>query len=405
MRYKYKAVKSNGERYEGILESANKFNLYNEIKAEGNMLISAEELSRFTFRTHFYQIFSFLGGVSNFKKINFAKNLSSMIKAGLPLSRALSVIERQTKNTRFRQIVEGVNLEIKKGRTLSEALKNYPNIFSNLFISMTKAGEESGGLSDSLTNVAIQMDKIYRLQKKVRGAMVYPTVIIIVMITIGILMFIFVLPQITTTFKDLNTELPRSTKIIIFISDFLTQYWLLAITFIIAFIFAIYFSLKTKLGKRIRDLIIIKLPLIGDLIKEANAARVARTLSSLLAAGVPVADSIQITRETLNNYYYRQVLIEAEKNVEKGENISNVFLKHPELYPTFVGEMMNVGEETGNMASMFLEVAIFYEDDVEERTKNLSAVIEPVIMVLIGAAVGFFAFSVITPIYSVMDNI
>jgi type IV pilus assembly protein PilC len=249
------------------------------------------------------------------------------------------------------------------------------------------------------------MDKTYRLQKKVKGAMIYPGVIITVMLVVGILMFIFVVPGITATFQELNTELPFSTKVIIGLSDFLTNYWYLAVVIILLVVFGFYFGLKTPRGKKAWNYTVTKLPLVGELIKEANAARVTRTLSSLLTAGVPVAESLRITRDMVNNFYYQQVLDEAIKVVEKGENISGVFTKNPLLYPTFVGEMMSVGEETGNMASMLLEVAIFYENDVEERTKDLSTIIEPVLMVIIGAAVGFFALSMVTPIYSVMDNI
>lgn len=405
MKFKFKAIKSNGEKYEGTKESNGKFDLYNDLKAEGSMLISAEEINKNDIKKYIYKMLPFLGGVSTAQKIAFAKNLSAMTKAGLSLSRALSVIERQTKNARFQNIVEGVNLEIKKGKSLSEALKHYPNVFSNLFIAMSKAGEESGGLSDALANVALQMDKTYRIQKKVKGAMIYPAVIISVMLIVGVLMFIFVVPGITETFKELNTELPASTKVIIAMSDFLSGHWLLSIIILLVLIAGVYSGLKTIVGKRIRDYIVIRLPLVGDLIKEANAARVARTMSSLLMAGVPVAQSIDITKGMVNNHYYRLVLEEATKVVQKGENISSVFMKNPELYPTFVGEMMSVGEETGNMASMLLEVAIFYETDVEERTKDLSTIIEPVLMVIIGAAVGFFALSMVTPIYSVMDNV
>lgn len=387
------------------MESQSKFSLYNELKTEGAMLVSAEEISQRRWLVFFYKTFSFLGNISTAQKISFAKNLSAMTKAGLALSRALSVIERQSKNARFKTVVEGINLEIKKGKTLSEALKSYPNIFSNLFIAMSKAGEESGGLSDALANVAMQMDKTYKLQKKVKGAMIYPAVIISVMIVVGILMFIFVVPGITATFKDLNTDLPFSTQIIIYISDFLTGHWFLTILILLAVIFGTYFSAKTKVGRRFFDYLVIHLPLVGDLIKEANAARVARTMSSLLVAGVPVATSIQITKEIVSNHYYKKVLDEAGLVVEKGENISAVFMNNPKLYPTFVGEMMSVGEETGNMASMLGEVAIFYENDVEERTKDLSTIIEPILMVIIGAAVGFFALSMVTPIYSVMDKV
>jgi type IV pilus assembly protein PilC len=405
MRFKFKAIKNNGKRYEGTAESQSKFSLYNELKADGNMLISAEELNPAKLWNYLLKYFSFFGGISTAQKITFAKNLSAMTKAGLSLSRALSVIERQTKNTRFKNVVEGLNLEIKKGNTLSEALKKYPNIFSNLFVSMARAGEESGSLSAALANVALQMDKTYRLQKKIKGAMIYPAVIVSVMIIVGILMLIFVLPGITSTFKELNTELPFTTKVIIFLSDFLSGHWFLTILIILAVVSGFYLSLKTVVGKRIRDRVIIKLPLVGDLVKETNSAQVARTLSSLLSAGVPVAQALTITKDTISNYYYRQVLEEAIKIVEKGENISSVFIKNSELYPNFVGEMMGVGEETGNMASMLGEVAFFYETDVEERTKDLSTIIEPVLVVLIGVVVAFFALSIIAPIYSVMDNL
>lgn len=405
MKLKFKAIRKNGEKYEGVTESQSKFSLYNELKAEGNMLISAEELRRNSWLSFLYKVFPFLGGVPTALKISFAKNLSAMTKAGLSLSRALAVIEGQSTNLRFKNTVEDINLEIKKGKTLSEALKKYPNIFSNLFVSMAKAGEESGGLSEALANVALQMDKTYRLQKKVKGAMIYPAVIVSVMIIVGILLFIFVVPGLTATFKELNTELPFSTKLIIGLSDFLSSHWLLSVLIILIFILGIYSALKTTVGRRSRDRLVVSLPLVGELIREANAARVARTLSSLLLAGVPVAQSIAITKEMVSNYYYAQVLEEAGKVVEKGENISGVFMKNSSLYPTFVGEMMSVGEETGNMASMLLEVALFYENDVEERTKDLSTIIEPVLMVIIGAAVGFFALSMVTPIYSVMDNI
>lgn len=405
MKLKFKAIKTDGERYEGVLESQNKFTLYNELKKDGSILITAEEVNPSKWNMDLGQIFKFLGGVSMMQKISFAKNLSAMTKAGLSLSRALSVIERQSKNAYFKSVVADLNAEIRKGKTLSEALRNYPHIFSNLFISMAKAGEESGELSQAMNNVALQMDKVYRLQKKVKGAMIYPAVIIGVMLIVGILMFIFVVPGITATFKELNTELPFSTQVIIFMSDFLTGHWLASIIILFLLITGVFLFLRTTPGKLGRDYLVIRLPLVGDLIREANAARVARTMSSLLVAGVPVSESIHITKDIVNNHYYKQVLEEAITVVEKGEPISQVFMSHPSLYPTFVGEMMSVGEETGNMASMLSEVAVFYENDVEERTKDLSTIIEPVLMVIIGCAVAFFALSMVTPIYSVMDNI
>lgn len=405
MRYKYRAIKSDGERYDGISEAKSKLVLYNELKNQGEMLISAEEIRKRSLASLFTNYFGLWQNISLVQKISFAKNLAAMINAGLSLSRSLSVISRQSQNNKFKNIIEGLNQEIKKGKTLSESFRIYPNIFSNLFVSMTKAGEESGSLAEALSNVALQMDKTYRLQKKIKGALIYPAVIISVMIIIGILMFIFVVPGIIATFSELNTELPLSTKLIIFISNFLSNNWLIFILGIIIFIFLIYYCLKTVLGKNILDRVVVRLPLISNLVCGANTARVARTLSSLLKAGVPVAQSIQITEETINNHLFKQVLSGSIKAVESGGNISAVFLKNQKYYPVFMGEMIAVGEETGNIAAMLMEVAIFYENDIEEKTKDLSTIIEPILMVIIGVAVGFFALSMITPIYSVMDKI
>ncbi|MEI6528346.1 MAG: type II secretion system F family protein [bacterium] len=404
MKFKYKAIKNNGERVEGIKEAQNRLDLYNDIKSEEAMLISAEEVKKNSFDLMSI-VNSIIGRVSVAQKIAFAKNLGLMLDAGLSLTRALSVLERQIKNARFSKVMAALNLEIKKGKTFSEAMKTQPSVFSGLFVSMVRAGEEGGSLSKSLNNIAEQMDKTYKIQKKVKGAMIYPAVIISVMLVVGVLMFIYVVPGLVGTFRDAGTDLPASTQFIIMLSDFLSAHWLYAIIILLTTISVIYVWAKTPQGSRTMNLIAIKAPLIGELVRETNTARVARTLSSLLEAGVPFAQAIEITAEVMGNYYYKKVLIEAKSVVEKGENISTIFMKSPDLYPPFVGEMMSVGEETGKMASMLSEVAIFYEADVDQRTKDMSTIIEPVLMVLIGAAVGFFAISMISPIYSVMDKI
>lgn len=405
MKFKFKAIKLSGERYEGIAQSKNKFSLYNEFKNEGSILISAEEIKNNSVNRLFSKSGLSLNRVSPLQKISLAKNLSSMLKAGLSLSRALSVIEKQTGHGYFQDIVIDLNSEIKAGRSLSEALKKYPKIFSNLFVAMTKAGEESGSLVEALANVALQAEKVYRLQKKIKGALIYPGVIVSAMLLVGILMFIFVVPGLTATFKDLDTALPFSTQLVISFSDFLSTNWLLTIFILIAVVGGLIILARSKIGHLILDNILVRLPLIGDLVVEANTARTMRTFSSLLLAGVPVSDSLIITTEVVDNHLYKKVINEALMIVEKGESISTVFEKNYKLYPAFVGEMVSVGEETGNLGLMLSEVAAFYENDVEERTKDLSTIIEPILMIIIGVAVGFFALSMITPIYSVMDKI
>ena len=270
---------------------------------------------------------------------------------------------------------------------------------------MVKAGEESGNLAESLKITANQMERSYKLKKKVKGAMIYPAVILSVMIVIGVLMMILVVPSITATFKDLKIELPFMTQILISASDFLKNNILLTLAGVIVVVSAMYLFLKSKIGKRLLDFVILKLPVIGDITRETNSARITRTISSLLSSGVPYAEAISITRDVVQNSYFKNILTDAIIAVEKGGAISSIFIGNTNLCPIFVAEMIVVGEETGKLPSMLMEVADYYEESVDQKTKNISTIIEPVLMVVIGLAVGFFALAVIKPIYSLTDSI
>jgi type IV pilus assembly protein PilC len=286
-----------------------------------------------------------------------------------------------------------------------EALGQSPNIFSPLFVSMTKAGEESGSLASSLKQIADQLEKTYLLQKKIKGAMIYPGVITGVMLIIGVIMLTFVVPRLTATFQDLHADLPASTQFIIWLSDVLQHHFILVFLAVVACAASAFYAIQTPRGKRLYDTALLRLPVIGTMVKESNSARTARTLSSLLSAGVDLVLSIEITSDVLQNSFYKDVLAEAKKRVEKGQPLSALFAEHEDIYPVFVGEMVSVGEETGELARMLIGVASFYENEVEQKTKDLSTIIEPLLMVVIGAAVGFFAVSMITPMYTVMNSI
>ncbi len=401
MKFKFKAVKKNGGRYSGIKESNDKFTLYEELKVEGDTLMSAIEITKPKFEI----IIPFVNSVSEHQKIIFARNLGSMVNAGLSLAKSLNIFEKQTKNQRFKKIIESLEMEIRKGKPLSEACSFYPDVFTKLFVSMVKAGEESGKLSESLQIVANQMDGSYKLKKKISGAMVYPGVIISVMVIIGVLLMTLVVPNITATFKDLNIQLPLFTRILIDTSDFLKNNILLTLFGVILVFAAFYSFLHLKVGKRFFDFVVLRLPVVGELVKETNSARITRTISSLLSSGVSYAEAISITRDVVQNGYFKDILTDAISTVEKGGTISSVFMKNTNLCPLFVAEMAVVGEETGRLPSMLAEVAVFYEEAVDQKTKNMSTIIEPVLMVTIGLAVGFFALAVIKPIYSLTDSI
>ena len=332
------------------------------------------------------------GKVKEHEKILFARNLGLMIRSCLSLSRALSVLERQTRNKLLKKVLADLQDSIGQGSSFNESLADFPKVFPDLFVSMVAAGEQSGNLSQSLQAVSDQMERTYLIKKKIKGAMVYPAVILGLIGVLGILMLYFVVPTLTSTFNDLGVELPLSTRIIIGISDFLRYHTIVTLGILLLVVGAVVYVVKQPWGKRGVEFLLLKLPLFSPITKEINAARTVRTLASLLSSGVEYVESIRITRDVVQNSYYREVLEEAEKRVQKGEPISKVFLAYENLYPVFVGEMASVGEETGNLSEMFGNVADFYEEDVQEKTKNMSTLIEPLLMAVIGVFVGIFVY-------------
>ncbi len=403
--FNFKVADVEGKELSGFREADSKFALAKEFKDAGQTVLSIEPVDENNFFANLLKNLNKVGGVKMYDKIIFARNLGSMLEAGLTVSRAIDVLERQSKNKIFKKILLELNDDISRGQTLSDAMRKFPKVFSSLFVSMVAAGEQSGSLASSLKVIAKQMDRSYFIQRKVRGAMIYPAVIVGAMLIIAVLMLIFVVPTLTATFNELGVALPMSTQFVIFVSDFLQNHFILAFLILVAVVFAVYIPLQNKKGKRTHDYVVLHLPVVGPLIKQVNSARTARTLSSLLSAGVPVVESIRITSGVLQNSYYKEVLEKAEHSIQQGIPFSSVFIEVPHLYPVFVGEMVSVGEETGKLSEMLLGVADFYEDEVEQKTKDMSTIIEPVLMIIIGAVVGFFAISMITPIYSVTDTI
>ncbi len=270
---------------------------------------------------------------------------------------------------------------------------------------MVRAGEESGGLGNTLRVIGEQMERSYALQKKIKSALIYPAIVVSAMVVIGVLMLLYIVPTLQATFAELNAELPASTQFIIALSEFLVHNTFISLLIAGAVLLSAFFSLHTPRGRRAMDFVTIHLPLISSIAKEANAARTARTLSSLLSAGVEALMALEITEDVLQNSYYKKILRDARGNVQKGLPLSQAFSGAGDLYPVLVGEMIAVGEETGKLAEMLAETADFYEGEVERQTKDLSTVIEPFLMIFIGVGVGFFALSMITPIYSLSESI
>lgn len=398
----FKAKKASGEVYSSERDAADRYELYKLLHENGEEVVEFKEKSG---KHSFNLNISFFDRVKTIDKINFARNLGSMLEAGLALSRALSVLERQTRNKAWKKIINDLISEVSRGITFSDALQKHAKIFPQIFIAMVHAGEQSGTLSDSLKVVATQMDSAYTLDKRIRGSLMYPAVILTAMVIIAVLMFVFVIPTLLKTFTDLNVALPFTTRMVLGLSNMIQHNGFILFLIILAIVAALYFFFRRPKGKSILHSLLLKIPVIGPLVQEVNTARTARTLSSLLGSGVDVIEAVNITGTVVQNVHFRKVLEKAAVSIKKGDLISKTFNEYTNLYPVFFAEMMSVGEETGKTGEMLLGVAHYYENDVEQKTKDMSTIIEPILILVIGAAVGFFAVSMIQPMYSLVNVI
>jgi type IV pilus assembly protein PilC len=401
----YIAKSFQGEDKTGTLEAKDEHELARILHQQGLVLISANLEEEKQKKRKFEISLPFFKGVSLSEKMFFTRNLQVMISAGISLPRALTILAAQTRNKNFKMTILNILEEITKGKSFAESLGKYPQFFSELFVSMIKVGEESGTLEDVLKNLTFQMERENDLRSKIQGAMMYPAVIICAMIGIGTLMLIMVVPKLAETFVELGIELPPTTKFVIFLGTFLAKDWFLLPFIILALFILLRQTLKTKIGKKFFDKLFLKIPVISPIVKKTNSAQTIRTLSSLITAGVPIVQALGVVSGALGNVYFKGAVAKAQEEVRKGGKLSEALKPYQNLYPLVVIQMMEVGEETGQTADILAKLAEFYEEEVTLATKNIASLIEPILMLLIGGAVGFFAISMIQPMYSMLGAI
>jgi len=388
-----------------VVEAASRFAIYDRVRDEGSVVVSIVEQGTFSLEALSRFNISIGTGIKRAEIIRTAKNLAAMLNAGLSISRALSIIERQSSNKSLKTIMTSLSESVRKGSSFHEALALHPAVFPEIFVAMVRAGEESGSLVESLSIVALQMERSEELVRKVRGAMIYPAIVLSVVVIVGILMLVYVVPTLTATFSSLGVQVPLATRLIVALSDFMVAHVALVLARLIALIIGGLVFIRSDFGGRVVLAVALRLPVIGELVRETYTARAARTLSSLLSSSVPVLDALAITKEVVHARVFATVIAEAEEHVKKGELLSTSFLEHDNLYPILMSDMLAVGEETGKVADMLKQIAEFYETDVAEKTKDLSTIIEPVLMIIIGIFVGIFAVSMIAPIYQLSSAI
>lgn len=339
------------------------------------------------------------------ERLLFARYFALMLRAGLDLKTSLATLQKQTKNRTLADAIIGVRQGVEKGQSLADSMRPYPHAFPELFVGFIGVGETTGKLQETLEILAQQLQKEFELRRAVRGGMLYPIVIITTLVAVGFAMMIFVVPKLVEIFKGFDVELPLMTRILIWFSNAFSQYWYIFIIVAIVLIAALWWIMRIPKAKKSIMALLLYSPVFGPITKSINIARFSRNLSSLLSSGVGFAEALSILGNNTPHPVYAQVFHEAEEYVKQGKSLSQFFEGYNHLFPPLVVNIMGVGEQTGELAAVLQEVASFYEGEVDQTMKNLTSVMEPVLMVLIGLAVGALAISVISPIYGLVNVI
>lgn len=395
--YVYTARDRQGRLQQGVKEAKDEHALAEFLKSNNLILTSLKSPRRSVNLTGLFK------HISLTEKMLFTRHLEVMVRSGIPLLGALNILAEQTRSRYFKKVILEIKSNVERGLSLAEGMRKYQPVFSDLYVNMIEVGELSGNLEQVLKLLRVQMQKEHELIAKIKGALVYPSVIFVIMIGVGMVMVFYVMPKLFTIFEEMNVELPLLTRMIMSISKFIIAKWWLAIGGAILLVFSFIFSLRVARVKVFWHLIFFHLPLIGKLVKKTNIARITRTLHSLLKSGVSIVNALSTTGKTIGNVRYIDSLKQAGQQVEKGIPLSKAIESYIHLYPVLVIQMIRVGEETGNLSELLGEIADFYEAEVNEASKNLSTIVEPFLMVFIGTAIGFFAVAMIQPMYSIMN--
>ncbi len=348
---------------------------------------------------------SFFLSFSTKEQIIFTKRLGMVLRSGMPILQGLRMLEEEAHSKSIARIAKSLGDDVGAGLALSNALKKFENIFGQFYINIVRVGETSGTLPENLEYIAQELKKKDELRKKVVGALLYPAVIVVATLGITVLLIVYIFPKILPIFLSLKATLPLSTRILISLSTFLTQYGLWVFLGIIVFIVSYLLFLRIYQFSLLIDNIIVRLPIFGRLSQYYNLANSCRTLSLLLKSDVRIAHALEITTDSLNNKAYKKEFACAGEAVLRGERISNQLKTNPALFPPLLTQMMSVGEATGNLSDTLMYLSDMYEAEISDWTKNLASVLEPVLMLTMGLIVGFIAISVITPIYGITQNL
>ncbi|HRZ67211.1 MAG TPA: type II secretion system F family protein [Candidatus Omnitrophota bacterium] len=396
--FRYTAKDRDGKTVNGVMDSANSVALVDALRQKELTIISIEEAKEKS------RASMSIGGdrASADDLVVFSRQLATMVDAGIPLVGALDALQDQMEKEGFKNIVRKVRDQVEGGLSLSEALSKQPNVFSPFFINMVKAGESSGDLDEILDRVAIYMEKTIALIRKVKSSLIYPAVVIMMAIAITTFLIIFVVPTFKSIFATIGVELPLPTQILIAISDIMRKWILLVIIAMAAFIFILSRVIKTERGALAWDSMMLKLPVLGVLLRKVAVARFARTLSTLQKSGVSILTALEIVGKTSGNKVIEMAVIQTKLSIKEGESIAQP-LAASKVFPPMVTRMISVGEQTGKLEEMLSKIADFYESEVDAAVSGLTSLIEPLIIAFLGIVVGGIVISMFLPIVKLIQ--
>jgi len=400
MKLRYKAISSDGKKIRGFVDASDKSEAAGFLHQKNLIPIEIKEDKQ----VDYMKKLPMVGRVGSKDLVLFTRQLSSMLASGLTLIKSLQILKDQISNKTLQETIGGTLLDLQEGRTFAESISRYPEIFSPVYVALVKAGESSGSLDKVFLRLALNLEKQQKLKNKVKGALIYPIIVITLMIVVTFILMIAVIPQLSGLYDGLGVELPTATKIVVGFSEFAGRMWpfLLGATFI-----ALYGFLRWKntiRGREIYDREKLKLPLFGKIIKQSILTEFSRTFGLLAGTGTLIVDALNQSAGVTGNVIYEKAIKNVGRKVEKGVHIGEAMESYP-VFPPLLVQLVKVGEETGKMDENLLKASDYFEEEVNQAVKTLTTAMEPFIMIVLGIGVGFLVFSVISPIYGLLDSI
>jgi len=399
MLFNYKIRTQTGELLEGSVEASNENVAVETLQSKGYIILSLETADKGILSSDISQ---YLSKTSNKDVVLFTRQLSTLIDADMPLAEGLRTLAKQVEKPAFKKIITEISEAVESGQSLSIALASHPNLFGSFYIKLVQSGEVSGKLHESLLYLADYLEKSQSINSKIKAALAYPAFVVFALLVVTSIMVIYVLPQLLSIFKDIgDVELPITTRVLIWVTDFINQYLLFIAVFLIGLIIGLWKYIGTPSGKAWLDNFKITMPSLGIIVRSLYLARISESLSTLIKSGVPILDSLRITSELVGNINYQKILLDAEKNVRGGGTISESFSKYIEIPPLFTS-MVSIGEKTGKLDFMLSHLSKYYKSESENAIGSISQLIEPILVLILGVAVAILVSAILLPIYNLV---